>query len=122
MVPRFKSFIEFVDTFKSNEYCIAHAHKIRFESQIYCPFCNSKKANYDNIKAKYICGKKRCRKEYNSITNTIFESSEIPIREMFSILYLISIDKDMKHKTISQMVGTNPTLTKRFINKIKKHI
>lgn len=56
---------------------------------LYCPHCGSKKIVKNGLRKndgiqKYLC--KDCKKSFNPLTNTIFDSRKIPISEWFEYL------------------------------------
>jgi len=92
MKDKFKSVIEILDYYKSNDRCIALLEQRRWGDKPACPHCG----NADKIwrtNRGFKCGEKTCLKKFSVTTGTIFHGSKIDLRYWFAAIYLVSAHK-----------------------------
>lgn len=90
MLTEFKSYIELVQKFRTEEDCIKHLEAIRWAGNVVSPF--------DPTSKVYVCkgNKYKCKstgKYFNVRTATIFEDTKMPLQKWFVALYLFSAHK-----------------------------
>jgi len=86
----FKSVIEIVTTFNTQEKCIAYLEQMRWEDGVFSPFDKESKV--------YTCkgGKYRCKntgKYFNVKTDTLFDNTKIDLQKWFMAIYLVTSHK-----------------------------
>lgn len=86
----FKSLIELLDAFPTEETCIKYIKKLRWKNKkAFCPYCGHDKKIYQYKDGKnYKCS--ACRKRFSIKVGTVFEDSKIPFRKWFMAIYLIA--------------------------------
>lgn len=89
-MKEFKSIIDLIHTFQTEEQCIAHLEQIRWNGSIVSPFDPTSKV-YNCAKGRYMC--KNTNKYFNVRIGTIFEDTKIPLQKWFIALYIFSSHK-----------------------------
>jgi len=88
----FNSFIEFINYFDTEEKCVDHLIKWRWNGEARCPYCDSSNVNTLNGKTKrYKCY--GCRKQFGIRVGTIFHDSKLPLRKWFIAIFLFTAHK-----------------------------
>lgn len=90
MLTEFKSYIELVQKFRTEEDCIKHLETIRWAGNVISPFDPTSKV-YPCKGNKYKC--KNTNKYFNVRTGTIFEDTKMPLQKWFCALYIFSAHK-----------------------------
>jgi transposase-like protein len=90
MLPEFKSIFDLLKAFPTEQDCINHLEKIRWNGVIVSPFDETSKV-YKCANNKYKC--KNTGKYFNVRTNTIFDNTKIPLQKWFLALYVFSSHK-----------------------------
>ena len=83
----FKSVIELLETFDTEQKCIDHLEQIRWTGNVVSPF------DPDSVVYKCKNNRYRCRKTgkyFNVRTQTLFEGTKIPLRKWFVAIWLIT--------------------------------
>lgn len=91
METKFKSLLQVLDYFKSEETCIAYLANSRWGDSPACPHCGTVGAYVTNRGFK--CKSKECHKKFTVTTGTIFESTKISLRTWFAAMYLCTAHK-----------------------------
>ena len=84
-MKKFKSILELLKVLPSEQACITHFEKLRWNGIITSPFDPNSKV-YKCANNKYKC--KNTGKYFNVKTGTVFESSKISLRNWFYVLYV----------------------------------
>lgn len=90
MLPEFKSIFDLLKAFPTEQSCIDHLEKLRWEGIVVSPFDEDSKV-YKCAGNKYKC--KTTGKYFNVRTNTIFDNTKIPLQKWFLALYVFSSHK-----------------------------
>ncbi|TDO23758.1 IS1595 family transposase [Pedobacter duraquae] len=90
MLPEFKSIIDLLQKFPTEQDCINHLEKIRWDGNVVSPFDPESKV-YSCAGNKYKC--KNSGKYFNVKTQTIFDNTKIPLVKWFLALYVFSSHK-----------------------------
>ena len=90
-MTHFKSLLELLDFFKDEKTCIEYLEQKTWNGKPTCPDCGS--VNYYIVKGGYRCKEKGCCRRYNVRTNSIFDSSNVPLRTWFAAMYLCTAHK-----------------------------
>lgn len=91
MTTNFKSLIQVLDFFKSEETCINYLAQQRWGETPCCPHCGNTKAWKTN--RGYTCAAKECSKKFSVTSGTIFENTKLPLRLWFATIYLATAHK-----------------------------
>jgi transposase-like protein len=91
MTTQFKSLIQVLDYFKSEETCINYLAQQRWGETPCCPHCGNTKAWKTN--RGYTCAAKECGKKFSVISGTIFENTKLSLRLWFATIYLCTAHK-----------------------------
>lgn len=90
MLPEFKSIFDLLKAFPTEQSCVNHLEKLRWNGNVVSPFDESSKV-YKCAGNKYKC--KNTGKYFNVRTNTIFDNTKIPLQKWFLALYVFSSHK-----------------------------
>lgn len=90
MLHEFKSIFDLLKAFPSEQDCINHLEKLRWNGTVISPFDETSKV-YNCAGNKYKC--KNTGKYFNVRTNTIFDNTKIPLQKWFLALYVFSSHK-----------------------------
>src|ERR1700761_7158239 len=91
METQFKSLLQVLDYFKSEETCISYLANSRWGETPTCPHCGNVGAYVTNRGFK--CKAKECHKKFTVTTGTIFENTKISLRVWFATIYLATAHK-----------------------------
>lgn len=91
MVNQFKSLLQVLDHFKSEETCIKYLADQRWGETPCCPHCGNVGGYVTNRGFK--CKAKECHKKFTVTTGTIFENTKVPLRLWFAAIYLNTAHK-----------------------------
>ncbi len=112
---QFKSVLELVRTFDTEEKCREYLKQLRWKDNIECPNCqNSEKKIYEYKNGKmYKCP--QCQKQFNVTTNTIFQGTHISLRNWFYVLYIfVNYKKGYSSIQISKDLGITQSFGKKM--------
>jgi transposase-like protein len=82
---------EWQERFPDEESCRAHIAKVRWPEGFICPHCGGKAYWYTGGYNLYHC--KNCNKRTSAMAGTIFHSTKIPLKDWFTAIYLVTVDK-----------------------------
>lgn len=91
MVTQFKSLIQVLDYFKSEDTCKEYLANARWGNETACPHCGNVGAYTTN--RGYKCKAKECGKKFSVTTGTVFENTKISLRTWFAAMYLCTAHK-----------------------------
>ncbi len=88
----FDSLFELISYFDTEEKCIDHLIKWRWNGEPSCPYCSSKKVNELKGKTKrFKCY--GCRKQFGVRVGTIFHDSKLSLRKWFLAIFIFTAHK-----------------------------
>lgn len=88
----FDSFYEFISYFDTEEKCVDHLVKWRWNGETRCPYCDSSNVNELKGKTKrYKCY--GCRKQFGVRVGTIFHDSKLSLRKWFIAIFIFTAHK-----------------------------
>ena len=97
-MPRYKNirdfdtFYDLISYFDTEQKCIEHLAKVRWNGEPTCPHCVSKRVGELKGKSKrYKCY--GCRKKFSVRVGTIFQDSKLPLRKWFIAIFIFSAHK-----------------------------
>ena len=86
---KFKSLLELVQVFDTEEKCIEHLASLRWSNGVVCPKCGAdKKINFIKSRNVWWCGS--CKKQFSVRYGTIFEESRLPLQKWFMAIWLMT--------------------------------
>lgn len=92
-LQKFKTLVDLLLYFKSEEVCREYLEMIRWNGDLECPYedCGHNKVfKFSNGKV-YKCA--ACKRQYSVKVGTIFHDSKIPLQKWFAAIYLITSHK-----------------------------
>tara|TARA_B100001063_G_C16239204_1_gene300006 strand:- start:106 stop:432 length:327 start_codon:yes stop_codon:yes gene_type:complete len=91
-IKGFKSILELINYFKTEEICAKYLAYQRWEVNPVCPHCGSHRVNELKGKTKrYKCY--GCRKQFSVRVGTILEDSKIKLQKWFTAIWLVTSHK-----------------------------
>ncbi|MEO6283584.1 MAG: IS1595 family transposase [Dyadobacter sp.] len=90
MIGEFKSILDLVKAFPTEQDCISHLEKLRWNGNVVSPFDETSKV-YFCANNRYKC--KNTGKYFNVKVGTIFEDTKVPLIKWFMALYIFSSHK-----------------------------
>lgn len=106
-ITEFKSLIELVQNFPTEEKCIEHYEAIRWGGNVISPFDFNSKV-YKCKGHRYKC--RNTNKYFNVRTGTIFEDTKIPLQKWFMAIYLYA---NHKKGISSHQLGRDLNITQK---------
>lgn len=98
--------------------CLEHFSKIRFRNGLYCPLCGSTTAYEYKKSRRYRCGS--CKKDFNALSNTVFENAHLELNQYFLILGLLTQSTEaVPLKKIVELSGATEKSVRRVLRLLK---
>ena len=91
MMFTFKSILEFLDYFKTEEICTSFFEKMRFQNGEYCPHCGHVIIYHFKNGKRFRCA--NCKQDFTIKTGTIFGDSKLSLKKWFIAIYLLTTAK-----------------------------
>jgi hypothetical protein len=85
------SFLDFQNTFNTEEACREYLFKLRWPNGFVCENCGH--TEYYSIKGRHLCQCKQCKKQHSVMVGTLFQDTHLPLLKWFWAIYLVSRDK-----------------------------
>ena len=83
---------EFLEQFNTEEKAVQFFEECRWPNGVSCPCCGSVKVYPHKTKNFYhICKEPECRKQFSCRTNTVMQSSRLPVRIWIYMMYKVSV-------------------------------
>ena len=86
---QFKSLIDMVQTFDTEEKCIEHLAALRWPEGTICPHCSSAH-KHPFVRSRNVWWCKSCKKQFSVKVGTIFEGSPINLQKWFMAIWLLT--------------------------------
>jgi transposase-like protein len=99
--------IQVYEKFPSEESCIAHLEKVRWNNEPSCPYCKSKKQSPEKNEHRYHCN--NCNTTYSVTVGTIFHNTKLDLQKWF---LAISIILNAKKGLSARQLGRDIHVTK----------
>lgn len=93
-----------------DEKCYAEVRKLRWPEQVSCPRCGSAKVTKrgkhtrQKLRQRYQC--QACSKNFDDLTDSIFEGHHQPLKVWVVCLYLMGLN--LSNQQIAQELGLHP--------------
>lgn len=116
-----RSLTDLILHFNTEEKCIKHLESIRWpEGDVYCPRCFKSNSYRFKDGVTYKCSSGHCGKKFNVKTNSIFQSSNIPLQKWFLAIYLFSSHKKgISSIQMSKDLGLTQSTAWKMLHKIR---
>jgi transposase-like protein len=88
---KYNNLIDVQKHFSDEKVCREHLAQLRWNGEITCPFCNSKKVYKTN--AGYKCANPKCYKKFTVLVGTFFENTKIKLSKWFVAIYIATSHK-----------------------------
>lgn len=110
------------ERFPTQQHCIDHLEKARWNSEPTCPFCGcdrvARKRENDRV-GRWNCHS--CRNSYNVLTGTIFMATRIPLQKWFlAISILLNAKKSVSSYQLSRDLNITQRTAYRMAMQIRK--
>ncbi len=97
---------EFFEKFGTEEQCRAHLRDLRFEKGIVCKKCSGTKHYWKKNKEQFQCANVECLFRTTLKSGTIMDSSNLPVRDWFYAMYLMTTNKKgLSSKELQRQLG-----------------
>lgn len=104
MESKFKTLVQLLDYFKTDEDCKAYLEQQRWGGTPACPFCGV--INPYRTNRGFKCRDKACHKKFTVTVGTIYENSKVGLRTWFAAIYLCtSSKKGISSLQLSRQLG-----------------
>ena len=115
--------IQIIDTFKTEQDCMAHLEAKRWINGVVCPYCKSHKtgthASKDREIARHQC--QSCKKTFSVKVGTIFEGTHIALQKWFLLIALMmNAKKSLSACQVSRDLGIRRTTVWSMMHRIRK--
>ena len=107
-----------------DEKCYAEVRKIRWPEGIRCPKCNSEqvtkrgKHNRDKSRQRYHC--QGCQKDFDDLTDSIFEGHRQPLKVWVVCLYLMGLN--LSNQQIAQELNLNKDDVQEMTSQLRSKV
>lgn len=104
--------------------CYAQVRDLRWAEGIRCPKCNSErvtkrgKHNRQKARQRYHC--QSCKKDFDDLTDTIFEGHHQPLRVWMLCLYLMGLN--LSNLQIAQELGLNKDDVQQMTSQLRNEV
>lgn len=117
----FKSVIELLMYFDSEQKCIDYLTQVRWGNEVRCCHCMKKNPYVFKDNFTYKCSDTRCNKKFNVKTNSIYEGSKLPLRKWIASMYLFSSHKKgISSIQMGKDIGVTQKTAWTMLHKIRK--
>jgi transposase-like protein len=87
--------------FPSQDSCIEHLEKIRWQNGPECPYCFNKHVTREKSQNRWHCN--ACNTSFSVTVNTIFHDTKIPLQKWFvAISLMLNAPKDISAKQLQR--------------------
>ncbi len=115
---KFKSLIDLIKQFPTEEDCIIHLEKLRWSDHIYSPFISYGTATFNlSDSHTFLCV--GTRKQFTVRTNTMFEG-KIPLLKWFVAVYMYRTRKKITADELKYICGTTTKQSELIIKRLNK--
>lgn len=98
--------VTLLENFDTQEKCINHLEKIRWNSKPLCPYCNCTKVSSVAIERRHKC--LNCNRSFSVLVGTVFESTKLPLKKWFSaICIIVGAKKGISSLELSRHLDVN---------------
>lgn len=107
--------------FQDNQQAIDYLEQIRWNENVFCVYCNSKKTcrHKEQNKTRWQCW--NCKKSFSVTVGTIFHHSHVPLNKWFMLIALmLNAKKGLSSLQASRDLGLRPMTTWSMMHRIRK--
>lgn len=107
------------ETFPTNDDCIAHIERVRWETTPVCPYCNSPNQTPMPKEKRYHCN--NCNTSFSVTVGTIFHHSRLPLQKWFlAIFTVLNTKNDLSARQLGRYINVNKNTAWRMLTKIRQ--
>ena len=111
---------EFLDKFNTEDRAVRYFESKVWENGRCCPSCGSIDT-YNHTTRKYYYHCRTCRKQFSCKTNTIMQSSPIPVRKWLYTMYKISVSrKSISSLQFSKEIGVTQKAAWHMLQRVRE--
>lgn len=113
--------IKVMETFRSQEDCIAYLEHLRFNSHPHCTHCMSENVMRSSEKYRWRC--RDCKSSYNVLSGTIFSGTKTPLIKWFlAISLMIKFKKGISSYTLAETLNISQDNAWRMQDKMRQEM
>ncbi len=118
MLKEFKSLVELLTYFDTEDKCREYFSYVRWEDNIICPKCGCNSFYDITTQKRYKCSK--CKTQFNEKTDTIFENTKISMKKWFIAIYLMTNHKKgISSCELARQIGVTQKTAWKMEDKIR---
>ena len=111
--------VKIFELFPTNDHCIEHLEKIRWEDKPKCPYCNSTNVTPRPKEKRHHCN--NCNTSFSVTVRTIFHHTHLPLQKWFLALSIIlNAKKGIAARQLSRDLHVNKDTAWRISMKIRE--
>lgn len=111
--------IQIFDKFPTQEACIAHLEKARWNNHPQCPYCESSNQTPLKDEHRYHCN--NCNTSFSVTVGTIFHKTHLPLQKwFFAVSLLQNSNKRMSARKLATHLEINKNTACRITLKIRE--
>ena len=113
---------KFLEQFSTERKAVAFFEKFRWPDGRHCPYCGSLKTYpHKGRNFYYHCRESGCRRQFSCKTNTVMQSSKLPVKMWLYAMYKVSVArKDISSLQLAKDLGITQKSAWFMLQKIKE--
>ena len=110
--------VSIYETFPTQDECVAHLEKVRWEDRPRCPYCQSVKVTSSRKKRRHHCNS--CNTSFSVTVRTIFHHTHLPLQKWFlAISIVLNAKKGISARQLARTIKVNKDTAWRMDMKIR---
>lgn len=110
--------VKIYELFPTNDDCIAHIEKVKWDDTPICPYCKSSKCTPRPSEKRYHCN--NCNTSFSVTVSTIFHHTHLPLQKWFvAISLVINAKKGLSARQLGRDLNVNKDTAWRMAMKIR---
>ncbi len=91
VLKKFRNLMDLLEAFPTEQACVQYLINVRHNVKMHCPHCNNSKVYAFKDGKTFKCAE--CKKRFSARVGSIFQDSNIPLKQWFMAIYLITNHK-----------------------------
>ena len=113
---------QFLDQFPTEDACLEHLMRIRFDDRHDCSKCG-RNAHFYRVKARKVYSCEYCGNQVAPMCGTPFERTRTPLRDWFQVMILFSTTRNgVAAKEVERQLGVTYKTAWRMCHEIRKYM
>lgn len=113
--------VQIYKTFPTQQDCINHLEKVRWNNEPVCPYCKSKKQTPMNKENRYHCN--TCNTSYSVMVGTIFENTKLDFQKWFlAISLVLNAKKGISARQLARDIDVTKDTAWYMMMRIRKNL